>query len=661
MTLRIQTFTNLRFDQAFRAGNNAGGQTLFKAMGHPLAAPKAQALLERLKPLGPIAIYDPNDQAQCFDALYDLAQVGIGATYAQRAERFGESLLGRELRPITMIAAAPPRTLLVTDLDAQRERRRIAHLLPASTRIVGFEELRLPADMLSVPGEYLSPLNFATNIALFRDERGRHTRITGANYWGGYGAKATALWLCLFAADGSRLAEWREPLGAANASFAIDSREVRQRFKLDDFCGSLFMHTIGAAGHDVVKYALDTYATGAEASTFFSCTHDANAWPADFYAGLPAPAANESVVLWLQNGHPVPIPAGSIGLNPMGEDAQAAWIDQAVPPFGTLGVDVDKLLPKLRWPAQVEIRAGKHVVRPRYEVSNQKSGRVRIGHANVERTDLRPDPNLPTLSSQFGKGYILPLPLLPPAQFSTVLLPTPMARDQRMLPLAVAVYDGNGKELAQRYLGHLIRAVSMTVDLEPWLEELRYSEAGLEDEVLTAGYGHLEFLYDFRNGGEADGWLHAIARYRQKSSGHEAETTFGAHLYNTVLVYRDEPQSYTGRPPGLTTRLFLRLGPPELDTICHLIYPASAPWLPQSDTTLTLMDGNAQAVASREVRIPCSGSFFWRYRETFTEAERQAAGAGAWVQVRDPTCRLFGFHGLIDGERAFSLDHMFGF
>jgi hypothetical protein len=30
------------------------------------------------------------------------------------------------------------------------------------------------------------------------------------------------------------------------------------------------------------------------------------------------------------------------------------------------------------------------------------------------------------------------------------------------------------------------------------------------------------------------------------------------------------------------------------------------------------------------------------------------------VVVRDTTCRLFGYHGLI-GDRAFSLDHMFGF
>jgi hypothetical protein len=31
------------------------------------------------------------------------------------------------------------------------------------------------------------------------------------------------------------------------------------------------------------------------------------------------------------------------------------------------------------------------------------------------------------------------------------------------------------------------------------------------------------------------------------------------------------------------------------------------------------------------------------------------------VIVRDATCRLFGYHGLMDGAGGFSLDHMFGF
>jgi len=659
MTLRIQTFTNPRFDAAMRPGNNAGGQTLFKAMGHPMVAPKARALVETLKGVGAFAVYDPNDQAACFDALYDLGSLPIGAVYGQRSERFGDSSLGREIRPITQIAGAMPRVLLIADLDAALHRRRIAHLLTPEVKVLGFDALRLPDDMLAKPNDYLAPINYATNFALLRDQGGRHTRVTGANYWADYGGKDVALWLCLFDAEGKQLAQWRHELGPANASWSIDSRYVRDRFRLPEFCGSLFIHAVGASGHDVVKYALDTYGSGDEDGHCFSCTHDANAWPADFYAGLPAPAAGESVVLWIQNSHPVPIPAGAIGLNPIGEDDKAAWVDRAVPAFGTIAVDVGALLPKLRWPAQIEIRAGKHFVRPRYEVTKGK--RTRICHANVERTDLQADPRLPNLGPQFGKGYILPLPLLPPAQFATALLPTPMARDQRILPIGVTIHDGSGKRIASRYLGHVSRATSMLVEMEPWLEELRYNEAGLADEVLTAGYGHIEFLYDFRNGGEADGWLHATARYRHKLSGHEAETTFGAHIYNTVLTYRDEPQSYNGRPPGLSTRLFLRLGPSEIDTICHLIYPASAPWLPFSQTKLTLMNAKARPVASRDIQIACSGSHLFRYSETFTEEERAEAGDGAWLQVRDTTCRLFGFHGLLDGDRAFSLDHMFGF
>jgi hypothetical protein len=37
------------------------------------------------------------------------------------------------------------------------------------------------------------------------------------------------------------------------------------------------------------------------------------------------------------------------------------------------------------------------------------------------------------------------------------------------------------------------------------------------------------------------------------------------------------------------------------------------------------------------------------------------AGLGGYVLIRDPTCRLFGYHGLMDEAGAFSLDHMFGF
>ena len=59
--------------------------------------------------------------------------------------------------------------------------------------------------------------------------------------------------------------------------------------------------------------------------------------------------------------------------------------------------------------------------------------------------------------------------------------------------------------------------------------------------------------------------------------------------------------------------------------------------------------------------IPCSGSLLWRYSEMFDTKTRQTAGHGAYVMIRDLTCRLFGYHGLINQEGAFSFDHMFGF
>jgi len=58
--------------------------------------------------------------------------------------------------------------------------------------------------------------------------------------------------------------------------------------------------------------------------------------------------------------------------------------------------------------------------------------------------------------------------------------------------------------------------------------------------ALGDGYGHVELVYDFARGGAGDGWLHALFRYRHRDSGHAAETSFGAHVFNTLFIYRDE-------------------------------------------------------------------------------------------------------------------------
>ena len=110
-------------------------------------------------------------------------------------------------------------------------------------------------------------------------------------------------------------------------------------------------------------------------------------------------------------------------------------------------------------------------------------------------------------------------------------------------------------------------------------------------DAFDVDQGHAELVYDFRDGGEADGWLHALFRYEDRASGHVAESSFGAHIFNTVMTYRDEPQSYSGPPPGLSTRLFLKLGDRTRHSFAVLIYPASAPWHPVSSTALQLHDG----------------------------------------------------------------------
>jgi hypothetical protein len=429
-------------------------------------------------------------------------------------------------------------------------------------------------------------------------------------------------------------------------AIALDSREIRTRFGLPPFTGQLFVHAIGAAGHDVVKYALDTF--GEDDDAPLSCTHDANSWPADLYAGLPAPRADERVRLWVQNSHPCAIPAGSVGLNVMGRSEIRYW-SQTIPPFASVAIDTAVLLPDVRWPQQIEVQAGKHMVRPRYEIV--RAGKTRIAHVNVERTDLKPDPRIGELGNLMGKGFLLPAPVLPRATWRSLALPTPMATCQTELPVSAILYDGSGKETARHRFGRLQRQECVALDVDHWLN----------GHTLGDGYGHVELVYDFADGGLADGWLHGLFRYEHRATGHAAETSFGAHVFNTVLTYKSEPQSYAGRPPGLSTRLFLRLGMAPYDTLCHLIYPASTPWHAGSETDLSLHDGGGREIARERVRIACSGSLFWRYHQTFSAATRARAGERAYIVIRDTTCRLFGYHGLIGRDGAFSLDHMFGF
>jgi len=199
-----------------------------------------------------------------------------------------------------------------------------------------------------------------------------------------------------------------------------------------------------------------------------------------------------------------------------------------------------------------------------------------------------------------------------------------MATTQADLPIRLDVFDPEGRKIAERFLGCLPRNHGVALDFD-----------GFDLEA-----GHAELVYDFRDGGQADGWLHALFRYEDRESGHVAESSFGAHIFNTAMTYRDEPQSYAGPPPGLSTRLFLRLGSATCRSFAVLIYPASGPWHARSATSLVLHDSAGQPIAEAAVSVACSGSAMVWPHTAFDPAALRAAGAGdmCWCAIRRAGC-----------------------
>jgi len=627
--LDIETFDNLR-----------GGNVAYKALAHPVAAASLAALASRA---GRVAIFDPDGIAGPLLAL--CPGLDVEGVYVQDSLAVGQVRGGHAARALTCLRAAKVDSVLIAAFDAGRVVERLARFIAAGAQVLTLDGAKLPEAMLTNAARYLDAVNFATNFVFFREDGHFSTRLTTANYWAGYGAKAVRFFCRLYGAAGEVLAEWEDAAPAGAGGFVLDSAVVRARFGLGPFTGQLFMHAIGVAGHDVVKYALDTYASDNGAS--LSCTHDANAWPSERFAGLPAPRADERVILWVQNSHAVPIPAGALALDRMGAEKPVA-IAQVIAPFATLAVDVAAVLPGVAWPAQVELRAGRHVVRPRYEVV--RGGRTRIAHVNVERGDLRDDVGIKTLHAELGRGFLLPFPVLPRGRFKTLVQPTPMAVLEHNMPLRLDVFAPDGAKVVERFLGVLPRDHGLAVELDDVLRP----------GVLADG-GHAELVYDFRKGGEANGWLHALFRFEDRASGHAAESSFGGHIFNTIMTYKNEPQSYTGKAPGLSTRLFLKLGFGGRESFCVLIYPASGPWVDFSSTALELYDAAGVLVATAGLRIACSGSAIVYPAKYFAAEELNVAGESGYVLIRDTTCRLFGFHGVDDGAGGFSFDHMFGF
>ena len=190
--LNIQTFDN-----------RAGGNVLYKALAHPLAAEAIDRLYDRLT--GSVAVYDPEGIVPALLALYPRAPAFCGL-YVHDVTAVGSERAGHLARALTELADSDARCVLIAAFDADRIHARIAHLLPAGAEVVTLDDAKLPDALLTNRARYLDKLNFATNFAFFRDADGLSTRLVSANYWAGYGGGAIRLWLRLFDSNGAVLA-----------------------------------------------------------------------------------------------------------------------------------------------------------------------------------------------------------------------------------------------------------------------------------------------------------------------------------------------------------------------------------------------------------------------------------------------------------------------
>src|SRR5947208_764762 len=82
-----------------------------------------------------------------------------------------------------------------------------------------------------------------------------------------------------------------------------------------------------------------------------------------------------------------------------------------------------------------------------------------------------------------GKGFILPAPVFPTDQFITSLLPTPMSRELRFMPVQAVVYDKEGRFQGKHDFGNLPR---------------NHQKALVLNDLVQFGqeYGHVELIYD---------------------------------------------------------------------------------------------------------------------------------------------------------------------
>src|ERR1043166_6834179 len=151
MPLNIETFSNIH-----------GGNAFFKAISHPQVAAKVEALLAALKE-GPVAVYDPLQQAEAFSRIYTL-RMRVAGYFVQNIDHLSKSFAAQKAQPVTELKSCKTQNVFIAAFDAGRFADQIRHLLPPGAKVYSFDALRIPDELVTDSKNYLSPMNFATKI-----------------------------------------------------------------------------------------------------------------------------------------------------------------------------------------------------------------------------------------------------------------------------------------------------------------------------------------------------------------------------------------------------------------------------------------------------------------------------------------------------------------
>ena len=358
----------------------------------------------------------------------------------------------------------------------------------------------------------------------------------------------------------------------------------------------------------------------------------------------------ERVIVWLQNSHAIPIPAGAMSLDRMGADAPVPPSTKRFPHLPTYPLDVSEILPGVNWPSQIELRTGRHIVRPRYEV--RRNGRTRIAHLNVERSDLRDRTRRSGHCRRlWGADTCCRFRYCRAPNFEPSCSRLPWRWTSWARRCASTFSTAWVRRSLNGSLG-CCRAIVVWPSISTMFSpRTRCSRADTPNSSMT-----------FATVATTNGWLHALFRYEQRATGHAAESSFGGHIFNTVMTYKGEPQSYNGPPPGVSTKLFLKLGLGGTRSFsCSSIRPRQNGMSVPARRWIVRRRG--QLAATQRISISCFG---WRSFRLYQYFRRRMKLLEARMPVRPlikhPTCQAISRPmASMTQQVSISFDHMFGF